>query len=90
MPSPDSIAPLSLAAEEFIPHRAPMRLVDTLVEYRDQSGVIETSVSCDCPFLNESGTLEPVALAEMMAQAYAVIKGYGDSLIGEPAREGFL
>lgn len=90
MASSDRTLPLPRAAEKFIPHRAPMRLIDTLVEYGDQSGVIETRVAPDCPFLDDSEVLGPVALAEMMAQAYAVIKGYADTLVGKPVKEGFL
>lgn len=81
---------LPMATEPLMPHRAPMRLVDTLVAYADQEGVVETRVAADGLLAADDGRLDEVALAELLAQAYAVVKGYGDRLAGRPVREGFL
>jgi predicted hotdog family 3-hydroxylacyl-ACP dehydratase len=81
---------LPMAAEELIPHRPPMRLVDTLVAYTGQEGVIETRLPVDGLLVSGEGRLEEVALAELLAQSYAVVKGYGDRLTGNPVRKGFL
>ncbi len=81
---------LPMAAEELMPHRLPMRLVDTLVAYAGQEGVIETRVPVDGLLVASGGRLDEVALAELLAQSYAVVKGYGDLLAGNPVRKGFL
>ena len=41
-------------------------------------------------FVREDGTLEPVVFVELIAQSYAAIKGYEDTLNGVSVREGFL
>lgn len=81
---------LPLAAEQLIPHRPPMRLVETLIAYAGQEGVVETRVAKDSLLVSADGRLDEVTLAELLAQAYAVVKGYGDRLDGNPVREGFL
>jgi len=81
---------LPLAAEELMPHRPPMRLVDRLVEYADKTGVVEAEVAADGLLVDGEGRLDEIALAELMAQAYAVIKGYAARLDSLPVRKGFL
>ncbi len=81
---------LPLAAEELMPHRPPMRLVDRLVEYADKTGVVEAEVPADGLLVDGEGLLDEIALAELMAQAYAVVKGYDARLDSLPARKGFL
>ncbi len=81
---------LPMAAEQLMPHRPPMRLVETLVAYAGQEGVIETRVAVDGLLVAADGRLDEVALAELLAQSYAVVKGYGDRLAGNPVRKGFL
>ncbi|WP_432822807.1 3-hydroxyacyl-ACP dehydratase [Trichloromonas sp.] len=81
---------LPLPAEQLMPHRPPMRLVERLVAYAGQEGVVEAMVAADDLMVAGDGRLDEVALAELLAQAYAVVKGYGDSLSGNPVREGFL
>jgi len=73
-----------------MPHRPPMRLVDRLVEYVDKTGVVEAEVAADGLLVGGEGRLDEIALAELMAQAYAVIKGYAARLDGLPVRKGFL
>jgi predicted hotdog family 3-hydroxylacyl-ACP dehydratase len=81
---------LPLAAEQLMPHRLPMRLVETLIAYAGQEGVVETRLAEDGLLVAGDGRLDEVVLAELLAQAYAVVKGYGDCLAGNPVREGFL
>lgn len=77
-------------AEAFIPHRLPMRLVDTLVSYDGGAGVVESNISADCILVDTAGVLEEAALVELLAQSYAVIKGYDDTLNGKDISEGYL
>jgi len=81
---------LPMPAETFIPHRLPMRLVDTLLSYGDLSGVVEATVRPDSSLVNGAGKLDEVALVELVAQSYAVIKGYDDVSRGRKISEGFL
>jgi predicted hotdog family 3-hydroxylacyl-ACP dehydratase len=81
---------LPLDAEGLIPHRLPMRLVDRLLEIDGKNGVVEALVAAECPLVDESGTLEDIALIELIAQGYAALKGYLDRLENKPTRQGFL
>lgn len=81
---------LPLPAEELIPHRLPLRLVERLLSINGKDGVVEAQVRADCPLVSASGELEDVALIELMAQGYATLKGYLDQLEQLPVRQGFL
>jgi predicted hotdog family 3-hydroxylacyl-ACP dehydratase len=81
---------LPLPAEEFIPHRPPMRLVERLLSYGDAAGEVEAILSADSVLVNTDGTLDAVALVELLAQGYAVVKGYDDRLQGKAVSEGYL
>jgi predicted hotdog family 3-hydroxylacyl-ACP dehydratase len=81
---------LPLPAEAFIPHRPPMRLVDTLISYSDAGGVVEANPTADCILVDTDGTLDEAAFVELLAQGYAVIKGYDDTLHGKEISEGYL
>lgn len=81
---------LPVAAETLVPHRLPMRLVDTLIEVNADDGVATACIRQDNPMLAADGTLEEVALIELMAQSYAALKGYVDSKAGLSVRRGFL
>ena len=81
---------LPLEAEQLIPHRLPMRLVDRLLEIDGTDGVVEALVAADCPLVTADGKLEDVALTELLAQAYAAVKGYCDLRDGQPSKQGFL
>ena len=81
---------LPMPAEAFIPHRPPMRLVDTLVSYGDAGGVVETNPAADCILVDTGGTLDEAAFVELLAQGYAVIKGYDDTLHSREISEGYL
>lgn len=81
---------LPLEAEQLIPHRLPMRLVDRLLEIDGKNGVVEARVTTDCSLVSATGRLEDVALIELLAQAYAAVKGYSDLKDGALVKQGFL
>ena len=81
---------LPLEAEQLIPHRLPMRLVDRLLEINGKNGVVEALVVTDCPLVSAVGQLEDAALTELLAQSYAAVKGYCDLKDGAPVKQGFL
>jgi predicted hotdog family 3-hydroxylacyl-ACP dehydratase len=81
---------LPLPAERFIPHRPPMRLVETLISCDDAVGVVEATLATDSLLVADDGTLDAVAFVELLAQGYAVIKGYDDRRQGKEISEGYL
>lgn len=81
---------LPLDAEQLVPHRLPMRLVDCLLEVQGKNGSVEALVAQECPLVSADGRLEDAALTELLAQAYAAIKGYCDLVGGQPVKQGFL
>ena len=81
---------LPMRAENLIPHRAPMRLIETLVSYGDAAGLVEACPAEGGVLTDAGGELHEVALIELLAQGYAAIKGYGDLLQGKEISKGFL
>ena len=81
---------LPIDAELLVPHRRPVCMIDRLVEYRDESGVVEALLRSDNLLVGENGVLDSVAYMELIAQAYAAFKGYRDLLHGETVKKGFL
>lgn len=79
-----------LPAEGLVPHAPPLRFVDRLLSCDVSGGRAETRLRPGHPLLSGSGELEGAALVELLAQAYAAIKGYRDSLSGKPPQKGFL
>ena len=81
---------LPMPAERLIPHRSPMRLVDTLLSRADGSGVTESRLPADAILADERGMLDELTLVELMAQSYAAVRGHIDRIDGKPAAKGFL
>ena len=79
-----------LPAEDLIPHQKPMCLVDRLIEYTEQGGAVSAFVSSGNVLVDDNGRLDPLAVAELIAQASAVVKGYADRLSDQPIKRGFL
>ncbi|MCK5680584.1 hypothetical protein KAI46_07230 [bacterium] len=88
---------LPLPACELLPHRETMLLVDELHSYdRAQGlGMILAEAKSDTVFSDSTaqqagGCLEEVVVLEMMAQAYACLRGYEDRLSESDPSLGFL
>lgn len=81
---------LPMPAETFIPHRSPMRLVETLLSYGAAAGTIEANFPSDSLLADGEGTIDQVALVELLAQGYATIKGYDDLVNGKEISKGYL
>ena len=61
-------------AQQFLPHRPPMTMVETLLEVGEWS-VVETNIAPDNRFLRD-GVLDAEAIPEIVAQCCAVITGF--------------
>jgi predicted hotdog family 3-hydroxylacyl-ACP dehydratase len=82
---------LPLDAEMLIPHRKPMRLIDHLNASDGKSGSASARFAADCPFvIDRKGTIERLALLELIAQTYAASKGYEDLEDGIDFSQGYL
>lgn len=79
-----------MAASLLVPHRPPMRLVDTLLSVHEGCGVTESVFPRTTPMADGEGRLDEVAFMELIAQSYAAFKGYMDLVEGKPAGAGFL
>ncbi len=81
---------LPMPAESLIPHRKPMRLVDTLLSREEGCGVTESRFPAGAMMADGRGALDEVAFVELIAQSYAAIKGHIDRVDGKPPGKGFL
>ena len=81
---------LPMNAELLILQRKPMRFVDRLIEFSGNSGVVESIIMSDNILLNDDGSLDKIAMVELIAQSFAVIKGYHDMLHNNSMKLGFL
>ena len=79
---------LPVTVDMLLPHRLPMCLVDRLVEFDDNSGVVEACIGPDSLLVDKDGTLDRVVLIELIAQSYAAVKGYSDLLGGKEIKKG--
>jgi 3-hydroxyacyl-[acyl-carrier-protein] dehydratase len=81
---------LPVEAELLVPHRRPVCMIDRLVEYRDESCIVEALIHSGNLLVGEDGVLDRAAYMELIAQAFAAFKGYHDRLHEKPVKKGFL
>jgi radical SAM protein with 4Fe4S-binding SPASM domain len=86
----DEIASLPFAADEIIPQKRPMRIIDDLVKTGDRSGVVSVTISEEMPFVGDDGVIDEAAYFEMMAQSIAAINGFKRLGRSQSPLEGFL
>jgi 3-hydroxyacyl-[acyl-carrier-protein] dehydratase len=79
-----------IEAEQLIPHRPPLRLIDRLLSYDGLEGVVESTLLSGSIGLEEDGSIIQAAMVELIAQAFATVKGYADFLEGKSVKKGFL
>lgn len=79
-----------MPADRILPHRPPMRLVDTLLSCKDGSGEAEATLPAHSLLAGGDGGIDEAALIELIAQGYASVKGYTDLARGIPPGKGFL
>jgi 3-hydroxyacyl-[acyl-carrier-protein] dehydratase len=79
-----------MQVDRLVPHRPPLCLVNELLEFSGQTGLVGAIVGADNLFLEEDGSISPVILTEFIAQAAAAVKGYDDLKQGKDIKRGFL
>lgn len=83
------ISELPKHAEYYLPHRAPMLLLDELVEVKDNGCIAKVTIHADMPFMEEQGLPSWVGI-EIMAQTIALFGGVKERLKDQPPKLGFL
>ena len=81
--------PLPIPAEHLLPHRAPMLLVDALIEYGTNTAVAQAHLPMDGIYYNNGEFLSEFFI-ELIAQTAALQNGYTTLLAGEKLRSGML
>jgi predicted hotdog family 3-hydroxylacyl-ACP dehydratase len=76
--------------ERLLPQRPPMLLLDRLLSCTPSEGTADTLISPGNLFRLPDDTLHAAAFFELMAQAYAAVHGYQNTLAGKPVSIGYL
>ncbi|WP_299795037.1 hotdog family protein [uncultured Shewanella sp.] len=84
--------PLSqLPVAEVVPHRDPMILIDTLIEYGTDTLLTQTCITGQSPYFDATIDAVPNYVGiEYMAQSIAALAGVEAKSRGEAIRVGFL
>ena len=77
------------AMDQLLPHRAPMILIDQLIDTNGQETVCEVTIAAHAPFAGPAGVPAFVGI-EYMAQSVAAHGGYQSYQAGEPITVGLL
>jgi len=81
---------LPIAAHKVIPHRDSMLLIDTLVASAQGAGTVEATLTPSSVAATPDGTLSQLIYVELMAQAYAAVKGWEITQSGMDFPIGYL
>lgn len=82
-----------LSAEHYLPHEAPMVLLDRVLHVTEetaQCSVVVSENSVLAPFLNARGALPAWYAIELIAQTVGVWSGWHGAQSGEPPQVGML
>ena len=86
----DDIMFLPVDAARVVPHKAPLLLVDRLLQMRERESISEMTVREDMVFVAENGKLDDAAYPEIISQALAAMEGFREIGSRDPQQEGFL
>ena len=86
-----SAALLSQPVSQFIPHRAPMILIDGIISHQHDSLITQTHITCNSAYFDalKQGVPSYVGI-EYMAQSIAALAGVEALIQGLPIKVGFL
>lgn len=68
---------LPLDVDTFIPHKSPIKMVDQLISYDDETktSIIEYTIPASSPFIGEESQIDSECFLEIIAQAAAAQHG---------------
>ena len=75
--------------KKLLPHREPMIMVDSLLEFMDEKAIVGFTILKDNLFVAHDEFSE-TGLIEHMAQAAALYNGFKNHTEEHPAKEGFI
>ena len=81
---------LPTSAQELVPHRGTMLLIDELREYSPEFAAGMTRITSKNPFLGAAGKLDDICFVEILAQLAAAAKGYEARKAGGSVKSGYL
>ena len=81
---------LPMPVDDLVPQRPPMRVVDALLAAGDGWVECAATVAPGSPFANEDGTVDGVALIEMVAQATAAYEAFRQKRSGDGRIKGLF
>lgn len=82
---------LPVNAKLLLPHRAPMLIVDRLLDTDGTTARAEAVFPQHSPFVvDEKGKIDRLMLVELVAQSYAAAKGYDDLAADKGVVLGYL
>jgi predicted hotdog family 3-hydroxylacyl-ACP dehydratase len=76
--------------DELISHRAPMQLIDRIVEISETHAIAQTGIRADSLFFSPGRGVPAYVGLEIMAQTIAAIDGMARRNAGQPPKIGFL
>ena len=86
----DDIIFLPVDAAQLVPHKAPMLLIDRLLEVKERASLSEMTVHADMIFVGKDGKLDDASYPEIISQAIAAQEGFRMLGSRESQPEGFL
>ena len=86
----DEIIHLPIAADEIIPQKSPMKVIDKLIKVAERCADVYVTIKKDMPFVGEDGIVDDAIYLEMMAQSIAALNGFKQIGMSESVPEGFL
>lgn len=86
----EEILRLPVSVDGFLPQKAPMRVVDTLVKIGDRKAEVTTTVSEDMIFVGDDGILDEVVYLELLAQAIASEGSFNQTGTSQSGLQGLL
>ncbi|MCI0468827.1 MAG: SPASM domain-containing protein, partial [Nitrospirae bacterium] len=81
---------LPVPAEDVIPQKQPMRIIDTLDRLAERSASCSVLIKKDMPFINDDLSVDNVAYLEMIAQSIAALNGFRNMNESGSSPEGYL
>ncbi len=80
---------LNIDIDSIIPHRAPIKIISSVLEAQEDTGVTTATVNSAWP-LFAAGAVDSLVLIEAVAQTAAVIEGYKRLQQGKDSVKGWL
>jgi 3-hydroxyacyl-[acyl-carrier-protein] dehydratase len=77
-------------AQAYMLHQPPLRLIQQLLCVEDSHAEAQTTLDVGGVGVGPDGTVEAMALVELVAQTYAAAQGYRDRDEADPVSRGYL